>query len=50
VCVTGFGRGGVGWVNSNNKVCLQVSAEKMKISSYAVVGKCHPPNVPKSLD
>ena len=42
--------GEVGWVNSNNKVCLQVSAEKMKISSYAVVGKCHPPNVPKSLD
>ena len=35
-CVTGILEGG----DSNNKVGLQVTAQKMKISSYHHVGKC----------
>ena len=34
----------VGWV-IYNKGGLQVYAEKMKIISFALVGKCHPRNV-----
>jgi hypothetical protein len=39
-----FGEWGVAWV-IYNKGGLQVYAEKMKIISFALVGKCHPRNV-----